>query len=163
MTKGLPEYEADVGGLRLTLIRSVGLISRPSGLPTRPLRAGPPLPTPEGQCLGRHVFEYSLRFDAEQLSDAALLRAGQDYREDLGVGEPFEAPLAIEGYVVFSSLKGAEDGNGYVLRLFNPNSTPEQVRISGVTAERIRLDEESVLDRPDQLEPGEIATYRIGC
>ena len=163
MTKGLPEYEADVGGLRLTLIRSVGLISRPSGLPTRPLRAGPPLPTPEGQCLGRHVFEYSLHFDAEQLSDAALLRAGQDYREDLGVGEPFEAPLAIEGDVVFSSLKGAEDGNGYVLRLFNPNSTPEQVRISGVTAERIRLDEESVLDRPDQLEPSEIATYRIGC
>jgi alpha-mannosidase len=139
----------------------VGVIARPPGLPTRPLGAGPNISTPEGQCLGAHVLEYSLRFDAARLSDAALIRAGQDYRADIGLGEAFEAPLAIEGDVVFSSLKGAEDGDGYVLRLFNPNSTVEQVRISGVTAERVRLDEEPVADRPPELEPGEIATYRL--
>jgi alpha-mannosidase len=161
VTKGLPEYEADVAGLHLTLIRSVGVISRPSGLRSRPQAAGPAIPTPQGQCLGTHVLEYSLRFDAARLSDAALIRAGQDYREDVAVGEPFEAPLTIEGDVVFSSLKGAEDGNGYVLRLFNPNASAEPVQISGVTAERIRLDEEPLFDAPAELAPGEIATYRL--
>ena len=161
MTKGLPEYEADSSGLRLTLLRSVGVISRPSGLSTRPHAAGPSIPTPEGQCLGTHVLEYALRFDADRLSDAALIRAGQDYREDVAAGDPFEAPLTIEGDVVFSSLKGAEDDNGYVLRLFNPNSTAEQVRITGVTAERIRLDEESVFGAAAELGAGEIATYRV--
>ena len=34
LTKGLPEYEAAPDGLRLTLLRCVGTISQPSGLPT---------------------------------------------------------------------------------------------------------------------------------
>jgi alpha-mannosidase len=161
VTRGLPEYEADAGGLRLTLIRSVGVIARPPGLASRPLGAGPNTSTPDGQCLGTHELEYSLRFDAARLSDAALIRAGQDYREDFAVGEAFAAPFAIEGDVVFSSLKGAEDGDGCVVRLFNPNSTGEQVRISGVATERIRLDEEAPVDRPSVLGPGEIATYRV--
>src|SRR5581483_1227444 len=53
-TKGLPEYEAAADGLRLTLLRCVGTISRPIGLPTRPVDAGPDIPTPDGQCHGRH-------------------------------------------------------------------------------------------------------------
>ena len=75
LTKGLPEYEASEDGLRLTLLRCVGTISRPPGLPTRPLAAGPDIATPDGQCRGRHVFEYALRFDGETLSNAALVRA----------------------------------------------------------------------------------------
>ena len=72
LTKGLPEYEASTDGLRLTLLRCVGTISRPAGLPTRPLAAGPEIATPDGQCRGRHVFEYALRFDGDELSNAAL-------------------------------------------------------------------------------------------
>src|SRR5581483_4218669 len=64
LTKGLPEYEAAPDGLRLTLLRCVGTISRPAGLPTRPVAAGPDIPTPDGQCRGRHVFEYAVRLDA---------------------------------------------------------------------------------------------------
>ena len=54
LTKGLPEYEASEDGLRLTLLRCVGTISRPAGMPTRPLAAGPGIATPDGQCRGRH-------------------------------------------------------------------------------------------------------------
>src|SRR5262249_19807968 len=72
LTKGLPEYEASAEGLRLTLLRCVGTISRPGGLPTRPLAAGPDISTPDGQCPGRHVFEYALR-DGRELSNAALV------------------------------------------------------------------------------------------
>lgn len=161
LTKGLPEYEAAADGLRLTLLRCVGTISRPPGLPTRPVAAGPDIPTPDGQCRGRHVFEFAVRLDADRLTDAALVRAGQDYRTDFLVGDPFAPPLVLAGDVVFSALKEAEDGRGIVLRVFNPNATPEQVELNR-PARRIRLDEEA--DEPGELRlaPGEIATFLVG-
>jgi alpha-mannosidase len=160
LTKGLPEYEASAEGLRLTLLRCVGTISRPAGLPTRPVAAGPDIATPEGQCRGRHVFEYALRFDGDALSNAALVRASQDYRTDFLHGDPFEPLLELGGDVVFSSLKGAEDGSGLVLRVFNPNPQPEKLTLS-LPAHRIRLDEEEEADGGLELAPGEIATFLI--
>jgi alpha-mannosidase len=160
LTKGLPEYEAAPDGLRLTLLRCVGTISRPPGLPTRPISAGPDIPTPEGQCRGRHIFEYALRFDGDELSNAALLRASQDYRTDFLRGDPFEPPLELDGDVVFSCLKQAEDGNGLVLRVFNPNPQPETLSLS-LPAQRIRLDEEESVEGGLELAPGEIATFRL--
>jgi alpha-mannosidase len=161
LTKGLPEYEAASDGLRLTLLRCVGTISRPKGLPTRPVDAGPDIPTPDGQCRGRHVFEYALRLDADRLSNAALIRAGQDYRTDFLTGDPFAPPLSIDGDVVFSCLKGAEDGDGLILRVFNPNEVPETVRIEGARAVRVRLDEEAPADGGLVLGPGEIGTFAL--
>jgi alpha-mannosidase len=160
LTKGLPEYEASEDGLRLTLLRCVGTISRPPGLATRPLAAGPNIPTPDGQCQGRHVFEYALRFDGDTLSNAALVRASQDYRTDFLRGDPFEAPLELGGNVVFSCLKQAEDGSGLVLRVFNPNPEPESLSLS-LPARRIRLDEEEAVDGGLELAPGEIATLLL--
>jgi alpha-mannosidase len=161
LTKGLPEYEASEDGLRLTLLRSVGTISRPGGLPTRPVAAGPDIATPDGQCRGRHVLEYALRFDGEKLSNAALVRASQDYRTDFLRGDPFEPLLELDGDVVFSCLKLAEDGSGLVLRVFNPNPQPEMLTLS-LPARRIRLDEEDHVDGGLELAPGEIATFLVG-
>jgi alpha-mannosidase len=161
LTKGLPEYEASSDGLRLTLLRCVGTISRPSGLPTRPLAAGPDIATPEGQCRGRHVFEYALRFDGDTLTNAGLVRASQDYRTDFLRGDPFEAPLELGGDVVFSALKAAEDDRGLVLRVFNPNDRPEALT-SSLPLRRIRLDEEA--GEPDgglELAPDEIGTFLL--
>jgi alpha-mannosidase len=161
LTKGLPEYEASKDGLRLTLLRCVGTISRPAGLPTRPLAAGPDITTPDGQCGGRHVFEYALRFDGDKMSNAALVRASQDYRTDFLRGDPFEPPLELGGDVVFSCLKQAEDGGGLVLRVFNPNPQPEALSLS-LPARRIRLDEEAIVDAGHELAPDEIATFLLG-
>jgi alpha-mannosidase len=161
LTKGLPEYEASEDGLRLTLLRCVGTISRPAGLPTRPLAAGPDIPTPDGQCRGRHVFEYALRFDGDEMSNATLVRASQDYRTDFLRGDPFEPPLELGGDVVFSCLKQAEDSSELVLRVFNPNPQPEALSLS-LPARRIRLDEEAVVDAGQELAPGEIATFLLG-
>jgi alpha-mannosidase len=161
LTKGLPEYEARPMALWLTLLRCVDTISQPAGLPTRPLAAGPNVPTPEAQCLGAHAFEYALRLDADALSEAALVRASQDYRTDFAAGDPFEPPLQIEGDVVFGCLKGAEDGDSLVVRVFNPNATPEPVRFSGVEARRIRLDEEEEQRSGFELAPGEVASFRL--
>src|SRR4051812_19528026 len=161
LAKGLPEYEAAEDGLRLTLLRCVGTISRPAGLATRPLAAGPDLATPDGQCRGRHVSEYALRFDGEGLSNAALVRASQDYRTDFLRGDPFDAPLELGGDVVFSCLKQSEDGSGLVLRAFNPNPQPELLTLN-VPARRIRLDEEEAVHGGLELAPGEIATFLVG-
>jgi alpha-mannosidase len=161
LTKGLPEYEAAADGLRLTLLRSVGMISRPPGLPTRPVAAGPEIATPEGQCLGRHVFEYAFRFDGAALTNAALVRASQDYRIDFLRGDPFEAPLELGGDLVFSSLKQAEHGANLVLRVFNPNPGPEALSLS-LPARRIRLDEVEDVGGGLELAPGEIATLLVG-
>jgi alpha-mannosidase len=160
LTNGLPEYEASAEALRLTLLRCVGTISRPSGLPTRPTGAGPDIATPEGQCRGRYVLEYALRFDGNELSNAALVRASQDYRTDFLRGDPFEPPLELGGDVVFSCLKRAEDGSGVVLRVFNPNPRPETLTLS-LPARRIRLDEEAEVDGGFELAPSEIATFLI--
>jgi alpha-mannosidase len=160
LTKGLPEYEASADGLRLTLLRCVGTISRPAGLATRPLAAGPDIATPEGQCRGRHLFEYALRFDGDALTNAGLIRASQDYSTDFLRGDPFDAPLELGGDVIFSCLKQAEDGGGFVLRAFNPHDRPETLA-SSIPLRRIRLDEEAAADSGCELAPGEIATFLI--
>lgn len=169
LTKGLPEYEARPGGdLVLTLLRCVGVISRPAGLATRPRAAGPAVQTPEGQCLGRHEFEYALLIDGERLDDLALLRESQDYRYcflTVGGGAGFEPPLALEGDVVFSCLKGAQDGDGLILRCFNPLTASVRARVTGpFTVARTRLDETDerpARHGPFELGPHEIATLRL--
>ncbi|HLY84978.1 MAG TPA: glycoside hydrolase family 38 C-terminal domain-containing protein [Gaiellaceae bacterium] len=160
LTKGLPEYEACADGLRLTLLRAVGKISQGPGMETRPIGAGPQIATPDGQCRGRHMFEYALRFDGGELSNAALVRASQDYRTDFLRGDPFEPPLELGGDVVFSCLKQAEDASGLVLRVFNPNAQPEALMLNR-PALRMRLDEEQAVDGGLELAPGEIATFLI--
>jgi len=164
LPKGLPEYEAGPDGLRLTLLRCVGTISRPAGMATRPVAAGPEIETPEGQCHGTHVLEYAIRLDADDLSDAALVRSGQDYRTDFLTGDPFEPPLAVDGDVVFSCLKGAEDGDGLVLRLVNPGPEPAAATVRGAALRRLRLDEEHDLgDAPGTIElaPHQILTLSL--
>ncbi|MGA2926364.1 MAG: glycoside hydrolase family 38 C-terminal domain-containing protein [Solirubrobacteraceae bacterium] len=172
ITKGLPEYQArravDGSELCLTLLRCVGTISRGDGvLATRPSAAGPPVPTPDGQCLGRHQFSYALLLDADELDDCELLRASQDYRYgfELGTGGGWPAPLAMHGDVVFSCLKGAEDGDGLILRCFNPAPAPAPVRVVGaVEVSRTRLDEtgeERLTDGAVRLAAGAIATLRL--
>jgi mannosylglycerate hydrolase len=168
LTKGLPEYEARGDELCLTLLRCVGVISQPTGaISTRPLGAGPGTETPDGQCLGRHEFEYALLPGADELDDAELLRAAHDYRYGfLVTPEPVEIhpPISIEGDVVFSCLKGAEDGEGLILRCFNPKAAPASIELTGAfTLSRVRLDETGIEAEPQSADllPSEIGTFRV--
>ena len=174
MAKGLPEYEArsgPAGGeLCLTLLRCVGVISKPSGaIETRPQGAGPALRTPEGQCLGRHELEYAVLVGADELDDLSLLRESADYRRGFaivpGIEASFEPPLALAGDVVFSCLKGADDGDGVILRCFNPSDEARSATVSGhVSLARTRLDEtgEEPLPRGSaELAQHQIATLRL--
>ena len=62
---------------------------------------------------------------------------------------------------MFSCLKGAEDGDGLILRCFNPKAVPAHADIAGdFTISRARLDETATA-RGLELGPGEIATFRL--
>ena len=174
LTKGLPEYEArptrrSGAELCLTLLRCVGVISQPGGvLATRPcVRRPADCQTPDGQCLGRHELEYALLPGADELDDAVLLRVipGLPLRipDHLATGPTSSRRLKLDGDVVFSCLKGAEDGDGLILRCFNPNTSPASVKIAGeFDISRARLDEsEDEGARGVELRPGEIATFRL--
>jgi alpha-mannosidase len=116
------------------------------------------------------VFEYSLRLDADELDDIALANESLDYRRELLiVPRPvdFAPPLQVTGDVVFSALKGAEDGTGLILRVFNPEARPATTGVRGpFDLERVRLDETAVPSEPLEggtleLRPGEIVTLLV--
>ncbi|MCP5070633.1 MAG: hypothetical protein GY946_29060 [bacterium] len=64
LVKGLPEVmplrNAEGAGISLTLLRSVGWLSRDDFSSRRRSNAGPTLPTPEAQCMGAQRFRYAL-------------------------------------------------------------------------------------------------------
>ncbi len=62
-TKGLNEYEICKNRLSITLLRATGVISNPKN-PARSIPAGPPIPTPELQCLGEYTLNFAINFDA---------------------------------------------------------------------------------------------------
>jgi mannosylglycerate hydrolase len=137
--RGLPEYEALPGAdgvtLALTLLRCVGWLSRPD-FPQRRGPAGPTLETPGAQCLGRHVFEYSIvphdggwenAFE-EAHRFARPLRAAVA----TGSGELPPAGRLIEvqpSRLVVSGVKVAEDGRGVVMRLYNVSGRTVRGRV----------------------------------
>jgi mannosylglycerate hydrolase len=164
-TTGLPEYEVtEDGALAVTLLRCVGWLSR-GDLTTRRGAAGPQLPVAGAQCPGEHRFEYAL--EVGEPSDAELLRRSQDHRFGFvrgGPGVDLRAPLALDGDVVVSALKGAEDGDGVVLRAFNPGAEPATVRLRTPAAlVRCRLDETPIGPAAPEcaVRPGEIVTVRL--
>lgn len=167
-TRGLPEYEAvttEQGlAVALTLLRCVGWLSR-GDLDTRPGNAGPSIPTPEAQCLGRHTFEYALSLRANRRSEADLVREAQDYRYGFVAAPvacpPVEAPLRVEGTGFgFATLKRAENGAGFALRLYNPSSRDAATVTLDWPADRCRLDEtgREAVRFPLDIAPGRIET-----
>lgn len=59
ITKGLTEYEVEGNSLKITLLRSVGVISNPAN-PCRTTPAGPPIEVLGAQQLGRNTAEFSV-------------------------------------------------------------------------------------------------------
>ncbi len=85
LSRGLPEIEAtnDTDGhatLAVTLLRSVGWLSRDDFDTRRRRNAGPMLPTPDAQCLGTHRFHYGVVSYAGSYRDADICGWSQRFR-----------------------------------------------------------------------------------
>jgi len=164
-THGTPEYEAieaaDGDVLAVTLIRAVGRLSR--DLPARRgSGAGPAVPVPDAQCLGPNAFAFELRFG--DLDDAELAATSASLRTPGVVGPAGlvpPVPLQIGGPVVATALKAAEDGDGFVVRLWNPSGAAVTVELDRL-AVRCRLDE-----TPEEgglvLGPRAVGSFRFGA
>ncbi|HKG58024.1 MAG TPA: glycoside hydrolase family 38 C-terminal domain-containing protein [Candidatus Limnocylindrales bacterium] len=164
--RGLPEYETvptrDGLDVAVTLLRCTGWLSR-DDLATRPGGAGPTIATPGAQCLGGSTFEYAIEI-APGLSDGDLLRHSADYRTPFAVGPAGVAPeplLAVAGDVLVTALKGAEAGEGIVLRAVAADLTDLSIE-SPFASTRSRIDE-TPLDgaAAGMLRKGEIRTLRL--
>ncbi|HET8648711.1 MAG TPA: glycosyl hydrolase-related protein, partial [Gemmatimonadales bacterium] len=156
LAPGFFEYEwAARGDLLMTVLRSVGQLSR-GDLPTRPGHAGWYTPTPDAQVQGPDRLQFALLPADRALLEnhAAMIREWEDvflpiravwYRETTSAELPrsgFE--LQGEG-LVMSAVKPAEDGQGVILRCYNPTSVPIEGRWllpdSAHSAELTRADE----------------------
>lgn len=132
-SNGLPEYELssdNTGTLALTLLRCVGklssdqLLTRPGG------HAGPPLETPEAQCLGEYCFEYALYCHSSSMDEETVQihqYADRLYTKPVCAQtcSEFEQKsfIALKSEILqLSAFKECEHGEGYMLRVYNPTN-----------------------------------------
>ncbi|UCH85957.1 MAG: hypothetical protein JSU97_05285 [Dehalococcoidia bacterium] len=181
--RGLPEYEAIDGfqgvTIALTLLRCVGWLARPA-LPNRRQLAGPPMATPAAQCLGKHVFHYSLvphsgDWESAFVQAHRFAHPLQGVTTTAGKGElrPRASLLSVApSALVLSALRATEDGQGIIVRLYNIASQPRrgEVRLEDpyAAAEVVNLNEEPLGQAEVEdgrvrlsLKPNEIATLRF--
>jgi hypothetical protein len=97
---------------------------------------------------GRHRLEYAWWPSATPLTPAELTRAGYAYNRE-GWEEP---PFAIDGDVIATAWKPAEDGDGWILRLQEIAGAPTTVTLR--FAEERTVTPTDLLERPGR--PGAI-------
>ncbi|MBE3559565.1 MAG: hypothetical protein IMW89_10100 [Ktedonobacteraceae bacterium] len=187
LNRGLPEYEVlqagpacpglatDQFALALTLLRCVEWLSR-GDLKTRHGHAGPMEQTPEAQCLGQQEFDYALvpHSGDWQAEEALVLREAQNFNLPLAkrviASELHEGRLASQAALVeieprelvLSALKRSNDGQGLVVRLYNPLEREVEAEIRlGCAFERVSVTNllEEVQERLEH--PGEGRPVRI--
>jgi hypothetical protein len=147
---GVFEYEVADGDLAITLLRSVGTISR-QHLATRPFAAGPDVSTPKAQMLGTTPFSVALQSGADP---DGLLRTWETFALPLLTAEASGGGslpgsgtlLSVEGDAVLSSVRKV--GGELEVRLWNPHAD--------------RAVDVRVAERPVTLRAARIETVRPG-
>lgn len=129
ISDGLPEYEVMRDQIAVTLLRSVGELSR-NDIPERPGHAGWPAATPEAQNTGPFEAELGLMLHGARTPETidAIERAADDVLHPL-TGETLRSAVAVPSSVggialegiglALSSIKENEDSGWIVLRCVN--------------------------------------------
>lgn len=142
LNRGLPEYEVMPKDttIALTLFRSVGWLAR-TDLHTRIGDAGPEIYTPDAQCLRDMEFHYGISPFAGSIAEARLLeRADEMNRSNLTVSTTaHEGSLSAsdsffrmesKGDIRVTAVKRAQDGKGFIIRLFHAGEWEEEINLS---------------------------------
>ncbi len=138
-TEGLTEYEVEGNLLKLTLHRGFGMLSS-DRTEVRGSHAGPPLPTPEGQCLNRTFhchYAWRAGFDVA----AAYHQADQFYGAVYGFDYPSRSGAAVSAKmgsfvtldnpaVHHTAIQPVSGGTSWLIRLYNPTETPQQTQVT---------------------------------
>ena len=126
--KGLREVFVDENGLHLTILRSVGWLSR-DDLITRPGHAGPGFETPQAQGLGEHKVSFSILLHDEYDIENVYKAVRECAIAPLAVQARFEKLPKIDIGVekgFLSAFKPSEEG--VILRLFCPDGSSPSMR-----------------------------------
>ena len=150
LNRGLPEFSASADGiLSLTVLRAVGWLSR-EDLLTRVGGAGPTTATPEAQMLGPVTAEYSVYPHAGTWAQADAWRAAHDFnaplhaavqtsqivplrnrhRNPLGTLPPSGQFVNVDGRVLVTAVKRAEDREALIVRFVNQTPEPQPVTVT---------------------------------
>lgn len=133
LTKGLQEYSVEQDRLNITMLRCFGVIAK-RRLASRGAAAGPPLPTPEGQCIGKQIAELSLVLsnDTKELFKQAdfyynplIIVDGKAKKSLLKDFRFWDLP---ENFYLYS-LKFAEDNDGVIAKIFNLSSQEQKLNV----------------------------------
>jgi mannosylglycerate hydrolase len=132
INKGLPEYEVssdDTGTIAITLVRAIGWLSREDTL-VRVGGAGAETPTPDAQCLGKVIVEYSIVPHKGDYLEAKSYKLAHEYLSPLygSVTDNHDGDLPkVRGFIqdcsehtlLFSALKKAVKKNAMIMRFWN--------------------------------------------
>ena len=140
VAQGIPEYEVlpDRRTISLTLVRSVGWMGRTDVTKVRK-QGIRNIPTPEAQCFRNFEYRYSLMPGNYTIEDAYRLASSFTIGlRSIQIGSNKENELSnmlsfLEikpKKVIISGIKKAEDENGVILRLFNPELKESTVSLS---------------------------------
>lgn len=160
ITEGLSEYEVEKENLYVTILRSVGMLSKLS-LNTRNFPAGPPLETPEAQCLGRQTARYAIC--ASEAPEDLFKEADEFFGSVItGVGTGLKTEtlsfLSFNNKNIYTyAVKLAEKGEGIILRLMNLSSEVQKISINENFAAEVNGLEEILFEtREFEFKPYEL-------
>ncbi len=185
-THGLHEYQLDPDGtLYITLLRSVGHLSRDSIL-TRPGPAGPLFPTPDAQCIGSHVFNYSMILHEKTWKESEAHKSALNFcmppvaivtDKHEGILEPTSSLMTIQPEsMLITSVKRAEFDDSLIIRFYNQSPEdrqailkPHLLKMFAGKVSRAKLSEKVLQQIPAQadeeigfdLGPWEIVTLKF--
>ena len=142
--------------IALTLLRCVGWLSR-NDLQTRRDHAGPATATPGAQLPGNWSFDYSICPHAGQKNSPPHENAYAFETPLRAVSTPLHAGslpgkgsfVSVTGRdFIVSAVKQAEDGNGWLVRGYNPGHEALEVQLTPFTrfdsAARVNLAEQKI-------------------
>jgi len=131
LAEGVVEYEVAGDRLGIALLRATGSISRET-IPTRPIDAGPDVPTPDAQCLGETAFALGIWQGATR---DGLVEAWERFALPLleveapGGGTATGGPLLDVAGAHLSAVRRVPDG--IEVRTWNDRAEPVAARIGG--------------------------------
>jgi alpha-mannosidase len=172
--RGLPEHEVildDKGNavIALTLLRCVGWLSRPDLL-ARKGNGGWTLPTPGAQCVGEHLFEYSIIPHAGSWKDAGVVEVAHQFSVPplvLALGTGLRGKVSARSVVcvdrkeiVLSAMKKAEEGDGVILRLWNASGDTVRASLS-FAVPVASVHETDLAERRQRAVPGQNGVFAV--
>lgn len=134
----------------------------------------------ENADIGIHQFTYSIYPHKGQWQGARTVEMAYDLNSPLisatgswgGIGKPWSMVWVDKPGCFVEMMKKAEDGNGYILRMYENHNTRSAVTVS-LGFDAVQVEECDLLERPlkelhlkgrkftDFIKPYEIKTYRI--